>query len=125
MRWIVLAGVLIGGLVSSARPVWAYIEFVQKAKKFGSKDCTFCHSTPRGMTGWNRLGQWLIREKIRRNADHINVEWLKDNVAPKPTPRKPKASPAAAPQVTQTPASTPAPTPSSSATATPQTTTTP
>ena len=54
----------------------AYPPFVGKAKKFGAKDCTFCHVDPMGGPPWNERGKWLIKEKERRKADAVNVEWL-------------------------------------------------
>ena len=56
----------------------AFPPFVGKAKKFGAKDCTFCHVDPLGGPPWNDRGKWLVEEKIRRNADAIDVEWLAD-----------------------------------------------
>ena len=58
--------------------VSAYPPFVGKAKKFGAKDCTFCHVDPMGGPPWNDRGKWLIKEKERRGADAIDVEWLAD-----------------------------------------------
>jgi len=57
-------------------PAFAYGEFVEKARPFGASDCLFCHSTPRGMTGWNKRGQWLISEKTRRGAERVDPAWL-------------------------------------------------
>lgn len=56
----------------------AYPPFVAKAKKFGAKDCTFCHVDPLGGPPWNERGKWLVEEKTKRNADAIDVEWLAD-----------------------------------------------
>src|SRR5262245_51107282 len=56
----------------------AYPPFLAKAKKFGAKDCTFCHVDPEGGPPWNARGQWLIKEKERRGADSVDVEWLAD-----------------------------------------------
>jgi ketosteroid isomerase-like protein len=55
---------------------YGYPPFVAKAKKFGAKDCTFCHVDPLGGPPWNERGQWLIDEKERLKADVIDVEWL-------------------------------------------------
>ena len=54
----------------------AYPPFVAKARKFGAKDCTFCHVDPAGGPPWNERGKWLIAEKDRRKADIVDVEWL-------------------------------------------------
>jgi ketosteroid isomerase-like protein len=90
-----VASVLIG-LSGSAS---AFPPFVGKAKKFGAKDCTFCHVDPLGGPPWNDRGKWLIAEKTRRNADAIDVEWLADykeggkkDSETKPTESKPVAS---------------------------------
>jgi hypothetical protein len=71
--------VLGGGLPASAFPL-----FEEAARPMGARDCTFCHSTSHG-TGWNKRGQWLIREKTRRNAERVDIEWLKDYRPPKAT----------------------------------------
>lgn len=55
---------------------FAYPPFLAKSRKFGAKDCTFCHVDPEGGAPWNERGQWLIKEKERRKADAVNVEWL-------------------------------------------------
>src|SRR5215469_553281 len=54
----------------------AYPPFLFKAKKFGAKDCTFCHLNAEGGPPWNDRGKWLIQEKEKRKADQIDVEWL-------------------------------------------------
>lgn len=65
----------------------AYPPFVAKAKKFGAKDCRFCHVDPMGGPPWNARGKWLIAEKARRKADAVDVEWLADyNPGGKPSP---------------------------------------
>jgi ketosteroid isomerase-like protein len=65
-------------VISLAENASAYPPFVAKAKKFGAKDCTFCHVDPLGGPPWNDRGKWLVEEKNRRNADAIDVEWLAD-----------------------------------------------
>ena len=69
-----VASVLVGLSGDAA----AYPPFVGKAKKFGAKDCTFCHVDPLGGPPWNERGKWLVDEKTRRDADAIDVEWLAD-----------------------------------------------
>ena len=54
----------------------AYPPFLAKAKKFGAKDCRFCHVNAEGGTPYNVRGQWLIKEKERRNADSVDPGWL-------------------------------------------------
>jgi ketosteroid isomerase-like protein len=53
-----------------------YPPLLVKARKFGAKDCTFCHVDPEGGPPWNERGQWLVDEKERRKADAVDVEWL-------------------------------------------------
>lgn len=93
---ILFVGSVLIGLSGNAS---AYPPFVGKAKKFGAKDCTFCHVDPLGGPPWNDRGKWLIAEKAKRNADAIDVEWLadykegskKDSAAP-PTDSRPAAT---------------------------------
>ena len=54
----------------------AYPPFLAKAKKFGAKDCRFCHVNAEGGTPYSARGQWLIKEKERRNADAVDPAWL-------------------------------------------------
>jgi ketosteroid isomerase-like protein len=70
-----------------------------KAKKFGAKDCTFCHVDPDGGPPWNERGQWLVAEKQRRNADVVDVEWLAEF---KPGSQPSKSAEKPAPAATQT-----------------------
>ncbi|PYV12511.1 MAG: hypothetical protein DMG07_17010 [Acidobacteria bacterium] len=66
------------GLIALAGAAPAYQSFLGKAKKFGARDCLFCHKYEDGGEGWNERGQWLIDEKARRNAEKIDIEWLAD-----------------------------------------------
>lgn len=65
-----------GIVVALAGQTFGYPPLLVKAKKFGAKDCTFCHVDPEGGPPWNERGQWLIKEKERRAADTVDVEWL-------------------------------------------------
>jgi ketosteroid isomerase-like protein len=56
----------------------AYPNFLREARKFGARDCSFCHAHPEGGNSWNERGLWLIREKERRKAEVIDVNWLAD-----------------------------------------------
>jgi hypothetical protein len=74
---IAIATVFIAGIVAAfAAPAFGYPPLLVKARKFGAKDCTFCHVDPEGGPPWNERGQWLIKEKERRNAETVDVEWL-------------------------------------------------
>ena len=74
---IAIATVFIAGIVAAlAGPTLGYPPLLVKARKFGAKDCTFCHVDPEGGPPWNERGQWLIKEKERRGAETVDVEWL-------------------------------------------------
>src|SRR5262245_55360872 len=74
---IVISAVFLGGVIAAlAGKSLGYPPLLAKAKKFGAKDCTFCHVDPEGGPPWNERGQWLIKEKERRGADTVDVEWL-------------------------------------------------
>lgn len=75
----------VAGLVGSlAGQTFGYPPFVAKSRKFGAKDCTFCHVDPEGGAPWNERGQWLMVEKEKRKADAVDPEWLVDY---KPSPQ--------------------------------------
>lgn len=65
-------------VVALAGQTFGYPPFLAKARKFGAKDCTFCHVDPEGGPPWNDRGKWLIKEKERRAAETVDVEWLAD-----------------------------------------------
>jgi ketosteroid isomerase-like protein len=74
---VAIALVFVGALVAAlAGESFGYPLFLNKSRKFGAKDCTFCHIAPEGGAPWNERGQWLIEEKARRGADAIDIEWL-------------------------------------------------
>ena len=77
-KLLITIGFVIGVIAVLAAQSAAYPPFVNKAKKFGAKDCTFCHVNADGGPPWNERGQWLIKEKERRGADAVDVEWLAD-----------------------------------------------
>ena len=86
---VLAALIFLASVVASlASQAFAYPPFVAKAKKFGAKDCTFCHVDPDGGPPWNERGQWLVQEKERRKADVVDVEWLAD-YKPGVQPQKP------------------------------------
>lgn len=76
---IAISLIFIAGLVAAlAGETLGYPPLLVKAKKFGAKDCTFCHVDPDGGPPWNERGQWLIKEKERRGAETVDAEWLAD-----------------------------------------------
>jgi ketosteroid isomerase-like protein len=95
---------LVGVVASLAGQSFAYPPFLAKAKKFGAKDCTFCHIDPDGGPPWNERGKWLVAEKDRRNADIVDVEWLAEyKAAGQPAKDEPaKAAEKPAPTAVQT-----------------------
>lgn len=81
------------GLVAAlAGQTFGYPPLLAKSKKFGAKDCTFCHVDPDGGPPWNERGQWLIKEKERRGADAVDVEWLANYKPGPPEAQKPADS---------------------------------
>ena len=72
---LVFATFIIAALMA---PALAFPPFVAKARKFGAKDCKFCHISAEGGSPHNARGNWLIKEKERRNADEVDPGWLVD-----------------------------------------------
>lgn len=72
---LVFAAAFIAALAGQS---FGYPPLLAKAKKFGAKDCTFCHVDPEGGPPWNDRGKWLIAEKERRHVEVVDVEWLAD-----------------------------------------------
>jgi len=69
---------VVGVIAAFAGQSLAYPPMLAKARKFGAKDCTFCHVEPEGGPPWNERGKWLIAEKERRKAEAVDVDWLAD-----------------------------------------------
>lgn len=87
---IAITLIFVAGVVATlARETLGYPPLLVKAKKFGAKDCTFCHVDPDGGPPWNERGQWLIKEKERRGAETVDVEWLANYKPGKPDVTKP------------------------------------
>ncbi len=94
---IAISLIFVAGIVAAlAGETFGYPPLLAKAKKFGAKDCTFCHVDPDGGPPWNERGQWLIKEKERRGADSVDVEWLASYKPGKIEPEKPVSVPDAA-----------------------------
>jgi hypothetical protein len=52
-----------------------------KAKGFPATNCMYCHNEklPKaGAVTHNDRGTWLVAEKAKRNAEKIDVSWLKE-----------------------------------------------
>ena len=74
---ILLSVSLLAGVVAAvATQSVAYPPFLAQAKKFGAKDCRFCHVNAEGGAPFSERGKWLISEKERRHADAVDPEWL-------------------------------------------------
>ena len=77
-KLIIAASFVVAVVAAMVTQSFAYPPVLAKARKFGAKDCTFCHVAPEGGAPWNARGQWMIKEKERRGADAVDVEWLAD-----------------------------------------------
>lgn len=82
---------------------WTYPPFVKQAKDLGfpAKDCTYCHINPGGGDTWNDRGKWLVAEKKRRNADEVDIGWLKGYKGVSKPVSKPSTSSTKAPKKTK------------------------
>ena len=93
---VVVAVIFIAAIVVAlSTQAFGYPPFLVKARKFGAKDCTFCHVDPEGGPPWNDRGKWLIAEKERRKAETVDVEWLADYKPGKAVDPKPAEAPKA------------------------------
>lgn len=87
---VLVALVFVAGTIAAlAGQSFGYPPLLAKAKKFGAKDCTFCHVDPEGGPPWNDRGKWLIAEKERRKAETTDVDWLVDYKPGKASDQKP------------------------------------
>lgn len=87
---VLVAVIFIASMIAAlSTQTFGYPPFLIKAKKFGAKDCTFCHIDPEGGPPWNDRGKWLIGEKERRGAETVDVEWLADYKPGKVADQKP------------------------------------
>ena len=63
---------------------------MEDAKRLGypAKDCTYCHvSLQGGSDKLNARGEWMVAEKVRRDAVAVDVKWLKDYKPGRPGPK--------------------------------------
>lgn len=77
---VVVAGFAIFYLVSMVPTAQSYPPYLNAAQRLGlpAKNCTYCHTTASGGSGWNARGKWLVEQKQKRGADTIDVSWLKE-----------------------------------------------
>ena len=78
VRFIALFIFIAGVVAFLSNQSLAYPPFLAKAKKFGAKDCRFCHVKAEGGEPFNARGKWLIAEKGKRQAEAVDPEWLAD-----------------------------------------------
>ncbi len=76
LKGIIASVFVIGIIALLASQTVAFPPFLAKAKKFGAKDCRFCHVKAEGGEPFNARGKWLIKEKERRKANEVDTEWL-------------------------------------------------
>ncbi|HXG92049.1 MAG TPA: hypothetical protein VNN73_06710 [Blastocatellia bacterium] len=76
LKGIIASVFVIGIIALLASQTVAFPPFLAKAKKFGAKDCRFCHVKAEGGEPFNARGKWLIKEKERRKANEVDPEWL-------------------------------------------------
>lgn len=87
----IIALFVLGMLGATVTESLGYPPFLRNAKRFGAKDCTFCHVSPDGGEPFNDRGKWLITERQRRNAEVVDPEWLAEyKPADKSTDKSPK-----------------------------------
>ena len=89
IKVLVAVAFIASTIAALSTQTYGYPPFLIKAKKFGAKDCTFCHVDPEGGPPWNDRGKWLIGEKTRRGAETVDVEWLADYKPGKAADQKP------------------------------------
>jgi hypothetical protein len=77
-RLVIVLGFITSMAAAFSTESYGYPPFLDQAKKFGAKDCRFCHLKAEGGEGQNARGKWLIKEKERRGADAVDPEWLVD-----------------------------------------------
>ena len=80
LRLIACAAFALLFLAATVPSVRSYPPFLNKAKSLGlpAKDCTYCHIRPIGGDPLNDRGKWLVAQKEKRNADQVDVSWLKE-----------------------------------------------
>jgi hypothetical protein len=83
VRILATLGFIAGVVILFTSQSMAFPPFLAKAKKFGAKDCRFCHVKAEGGEPYGPRGKWLISEKAKRNADAVDPEWLADYKAAK------------------------------------------
>jgi ketosteroid isomerase-like protein len=88
-------GLVVAIVAALAVESFAYPPFVAKARKFGARDCTFCHVEPEGGAPWNDRGKWMIEQKAKRGADAVDVEWLAEYKPPAGPSKQDEKKPAA------------------------------
>lgn len=67
-------------VLALVRPSFTYPNYMTEARalKYPASNCSYCHLSLSGGKGWNERGQWLIAQKKQRQAERVNVSWLRD-----------------------------------------------
>lgn len=80
VRLALVAGFTLLYFVAIAPTARTYPPFQQKAKALGfpANDCTYCHVNAAGGQPYNARGNWLMQQKEKRNANAVDVSWLKE-----------------------------------------------
>jgi mono/diheme cytochrome c family protein len=91
IRFMFVFGFALIYFVGVAPVAQTYPPFVKKAQSMGypATSCVYCHANKDGGSPLNARGNWLVEEKKKRNANSVDVSWLKDyKAAKKSTKRK-------------------------------------
>jgi hypothetical protein len=83
ISFVAAAGLWAAWMLFAPSPTSATLDMQKeaKAKGFPATNCMYCHNEklPKaGAVTHNERGAWLVAEKAKRNADKIDVAWLKD-----------------------------------------------
>ncbi|HEX6185056.1 MAG TPA: hypothetical protein VFZ44_14315 [Pyrinomonadaceae bacterium] len=79
-RGLAVAVALLFVVLACASKSYTYPQYLSKARALGypAENCSYCHKSPQGGTEWNERGRWLMEEKKRRQAEQVDMRWLKD-----------------------------------------------
>lgn len=69
-----------GFILMTVLPSYTYPSYLKDAQAEGypARNCSYCHISVAGGTGWNERGQWLIEQKKKHGTEEVSVAWLKD-----------------------------------------------
>ena len=80
VRLAIVAGFALLYFVAVAPTARTYPPLQQKAKALGfpANDCSYCQVSAAGGQPYNARGNWLVQQKEKRNANVVDVSWLKE-----------------------------------------------